>query len=268
MSADWTEPGVERVAPGVHRIPLPLPQDGLRAVNVYTVETTGGLVLVDGGWAIPQAKALLESGLASIGASLGDIRRSALVTHVHRDHYTQAVEVRRSHGARVGLGAGERPTLELLQRRDGTPLRGQLDLLRAFGAPALAELIAGFATDPVELALWEAPDEWLEPGQLRLDGGRTLEAVATPGHTPPGILSSTTAQLDCSSPATTCCRASHRRSASSRCRHLTRSVRSCARWRSCARDPTRCCCPRTDRSHPACTPASTSWSTTTVNGST
>lgn len=30
---DWTTPGVYPVAPGVHRIPLPLPNDGLRAVR-------------------------------------------------------------------------------------------------------------------------------------------------------------------------------------------------------------------------------------------
>ncbi|WP_308253006.1 hypothetical protein [Pseudonocardia sp. ICBG601] len=30
-------PGVFRSAPGVYRIPLPLPQDGLRAVNVYAL---------------------------------------------------------------------------------------------------------------------------------------------------------------------------------------------------------------------------------------
>ena len=52
----WTEPGAFPVAPGVHRIPLPLPQDGLRAVNVYALETADGLVLVDGGWAVPAAR--------------------------------------------------------------------------------------------------------------------------------------------------------------------------------------------------------------------
>ncbi len=30
------------VAPGVHRIPLPMPQDGLRAVNVYASRMAGG----------------------------------------------------------------------------------------------------------------------------------------------------------------------------------------------------------------------------------
>ena len=34
----WTEPGAWPVATGVHRIPLPLPMDGLRAVNVYVLE--------------------------------------------------------------------------------------------------------------------------------------------------------------------------------------------------------------------------------------
>src|SRR5713226_5609306 len=31
----WTIEGTYPVAPGVHRIPLPLPFDGLRAVNTY-----------------------------------------------------------------------------------------------------------------------------------------------------------------------------------------------------------------------------------------
>ena len=41
MSVDrgrWATGGPETVAPGVHRIPLPLPNDGLHAVNVYVLE--------------------------------------------------------------------------------------------------------------------------------------------------------------------------------------------------------------------------------------
>lgn len=107
MDRGWCLP----VAEGVHRIPLPLPNDGLRAVNVYVLETADGLVAVDGGWALPGAGALLGQALATLGAGLGDLRRF-LVTHVHRDHYTQAVALRRETGARVGLGVGERPSLE------------------------------------------------------------------------------------------------------------------------------------------------------------
>lgn len=46
---EWMRPGAYEVAPGVHRIPLPLPNDGLRAVNVYAITDGDGLTLVDGG---------------------------------------------------------------------------------------------------------------------------------------------------------------------------------------------------------------------------
>src|ERR1700722_7150320 len=44
------------VAEGIHRIPLPLPMDALRAVNVYVIETGSGLTLIDGGWGISEAR--------------------------------------------------------------------------------------------------------------------------------------------------------------------------------------------------------------------
>src|SRR3546814_12946903 len=94
---DWTEPGTFEVTPGVHRIPLPLPMDGLRAVNVYAIETDQGLTLIDGGWAIEEARTLLETTLASIEEKVSDIT-SLLVTHVHREHYTQAAVIRRETG--------------------------------------------------------------------------------------------------------------------------------------------------------------------------
>src|SRR5207253_331083 len=40
---EWINAGAFPVAPGVHRIPLPLPTDGLRAVNVYAIEGEDGL---------------------------------------------------------------------------------------------------------------------------------------------------------------------------------------------------------------------------------
>ena len=49
----WAAEGAWEVAPGIHRIPLPLPMDGLKAVNVYVIETEQGLTLIDGGWASP-----------------------------------------------------------------------------------------------------------------------------------------------------------------------------------------------------------------------
>src|SRR5271163_2609818 len=93
----WTEEGAHPVAPGVHRIPLPLPSDGLRAVNVYAIEADHGLVLIDSGWALAIARDQLERSLAAIGAGLPDVRQF-LVTHLHRDHYTQAIAIRNVFG--------------------------------------------------------------------------------------------------------------------------------------------------------------------------
>ena len=63
----WTEPGTFEIMPGVYRIPLPLPNDGLRAVNVYALMHGGDLVLIDSGWAITGARALLDEGLDKLG---------------------------------------------------------------------------------------------------------------------------------------------------------------------------------------------------------
>ena len=66
-SGPWTESGAYEVAPGVLRVPLALPNDGLRAVNVYVLQTPDGLVLVDAGWAIPESRRMLDEALAGQG---------------------------------------------------------------------------------------------------------------------------------------------------------------------------------------------------------
>ena len=113
LAREWAEPGVYPVAPGVHRVPLPLPTDGLRAVNVYVIEAGDGLVLIDSGWALDVAREALATALATLGAGLGDVR-SFLVTHVHRDHYTLGVQLRREFGSKVSLGLGERKAIAAL----------------------------------------------------------------------------------------------------------------------------------------------------------
>lgn len=181
---DWTEPGTFEVAPGVFRIPLPLPNDGLRAVNVYAVVDGDALVLVDSGWDIPGARVMLAEALARIDCGLGDIRRF-LVTHAHRDHYTLGVAVRGEIGTPVHLGAGERPTVELLHRPGHRALSPQLQEMRRHGAGKLADLLEAelAASGGPERVEWELPDAWIPEGPMVLDAGRTLDVVETPGHT-------------------------------------------------------------------------------------
>ncbi len=180
-SEDWTAPGVYEVVPGVHRIPLPLPNDGLRAVNVYAVTGPDGPVLIDSGWAVADARDLLQAGLREIGSELGDVQRF-LVTHMHRDHYSQAIHLRREFGTRVGLGAEERWSLETVSRPGRKAAEEQVTLLRALGAVEIAEKMSGNRPhhDPAE---WELPDEWLAGDEVISANGRDLEVVSTPGHT-------------------------------------------------------------------------------------
>jgi glyoxylase-like metal-dependent hydrolase (beta-lactamase superfamily II) len=182
--ADWTAAGVEEVAAGVHRIPLPLPNDNLRAVNVYAVVDGDGLVLIDSGWAVPDARQRLNEALGSLGCSFADIHRF-LITHVHRDHFTQAITLRREFGTNVSLGRGERASLETLHDPDRRPLEPQLHQLLRYGAVHLVEgVIAAMAGhEPPDRSEWEFPDEWLEDNTVVVMTGRQLAVVETPGHT-------------------------------------------------------------------------------------
>ena len=179
---DWTEPGAHPVVPGVHRIPLPLPVPSLHAVNVYVIEDPSGLVLVDSGWAMPDARASLERALRHLGYGLDDVAQF-LVTHAHWDHYSQALALRESFGTRVRIGRGERTSIEAFDVRRGRHPR-QVEHLRRCGADAIADEIAGMPMDVSEQDVLPAhPDAWLDDGE-RLDlARRSLDVFATPGHT-------------------------------------------------------------------------------------
>jgi glyoxylase-like metal-dependent hydrolase (beta-lactamase superfamily II) len=179
----WSRPGAEQVTPDIHRIPLPLPNDALRAVNVYLVAEPDGPFLVDGGWALAAGEEALRAGLRSIGYSLADLTE-ILVTHIHRDHYTQAIAIRRRHGTPVSLGAGERSGLEYMMAHLDEPLprTNQLELLKRRGAAQLAGRLerTRSLTDPRN---WQLPDRWLDDGETIAAGRRKLDVIATPGHT-------------------------------------------------------------------------------------
>lgn len=180
----WTAEGAWQVAEGIHRIPLPLPMDGLKAINVYVIATDDGLVLIDGGWAIPEARELLDRSLRSIGSGFGDITRF-LVTHIHRDHYTMARVLGAELGVDVALGRDEEPGLDLLNghwdESDDNPFAR---VLVTAGAADVAEVWNQGDGELPDRAMWGYPDTWLEGDHEIAVGPRTLDAVHTPGHTP------------------------------------------------------------------------------------
>ncbi|MFY9927410.1 MAG: MBL fold metallo-hydrolase [Streptosporangiaceae bacterium] len=181
----WTRPEVEDLGGGVYRIPLPLPMEGLKAVNVYAITDPGGVDLIDAGIALVPAREQLTAGLREIGYELGDIR-NFLVTHIHIDHYSLAIELRKTFRSVVSLGEGERANLIACREMVGGDRRGffGLEELRRLGAAGLAtELTAGNLRPPAPFTDWEDPDRWLSDGTDLDLRTRTLRAVHTPGHT-------------------------------------------------------------------------------------
>jgi glyoxylase-like metal-dependent hydrolase (beta-lactamase superfamily II) len=181
-TADWTAPGVYRAAANVYRIPLPLPQDGLRAVNVYAITAGDELVLIDSGWAIAEAREQLQTALGALGAGLGDVARF-LITHAHQDHYTQAVALRREFGSSIAVGKGEQPQLDLINDPADDAKPAFEGRLTTAGASGLLQRLQKFGRRKPDRTVWEYPDSWLSDRDLVEVGDRRLEAIATPGHT-------------------------------------------------------------------------------------
>ena len=141
----WTEPGAWPVAPGVHRIPLPLPMDGLRAVNVYVIETERRTD--------PDRRRLGDRGEsrpARVVAAPRSAGRSADITplpgHPRAPRPLHAGG-HRPTGVRLAhrrLGLGDKPTLDLIHQP--RPSRGTrtLTLLRRAGAHRIADDWAAF----------------------------------------------------------------------------------------------------------------------------
>lgn len=182
----WTQPGAFEETPGVFRIPLTMPNDGLRAVNVYAIIDDGDVVVVDGGWATDRAEAELAGALDSLGVGLADVREY-LITHAHRDHYTLAVQLRSRFGGRIAVGRAEGPTIDAMIDGHGRTMASQSARLVRAGAPQLlphlnpvvgALPVHAYVAEPYEL-----PDTWLDDGDEIRIGGRRLVARHTPGHT-------------------------------------------------------------------------------------
>ncbi len=189
----WAEPGAFAVAEGVFRIPLPLPTDGLRAVNVYALAHDDGLALIDAGWALDVSQRVLVDSLATIGYELGDITRF-LVTHAHRDHYTQAHAIRRELAdagrvdlPRIAVGWDERDSIRSIADRAENPSDAraypQVALLRRAGDPWAADALESIDPEGLRAPDWADPDDWLRHGDRVVVGTRSLEVIATPGHT-------------------------------------------------------------------------------------
>jgi glyoxylase-like metal-dependent hydrolase (beta-lactamase superfamily II) len=78
-------------------------------VNVYLLNSPGGLTLVDAGF--PRDTSKILKGITSIGRNPDDVRH-ILLTHAHPDHIGGAAALRKRTGAQVYAHSADAPIIE------------------------------------------------------------------------------------------------------------------------------------------------------------
>jgi glyoxylase-like metal-dependent hydrolase (beta-lactamase superfamily II) len=174
----------ERVLPGLWRLRLPLPWEGVPHCNAWAVAAGPGIVLFDTGMHEPGSLAELERAMAQVGLALEQVRLIAC-THAHADHWGQAAPICDRAGCELWI----HPNLEHAVSTAGDPtlaLTRMLEIGRQSGVPEQAlRLYAERATDaPSGVARVMQPDRPLRDGvTIETDLGRWT-VHETPGHAP------------------------------------------------------------------------------------
>jgi glyoxylase-like metal-dependent hydrolase (beta-lactamase superfamily II) len=181
-SRPWTVEGVYQIADDVYRVPLPMPNDQLKAVNVYVIADAETVTLIDSGVATSEARQVLEHALEALDHSVHDVTR-ILVTHIHLDHYSHALAMRRDFGIPVSLGSEERRSLKTILDRSVQPFVRQVELLRRYDADDVAIGLSAVTAHDIADPVAELPDVWLADDQTVDLPDRALRVQHTPGHT-------------------------------------------------------------------------------------
>lgn len=176
---------MSEVFPGIHRLKIPLPDRSLLLgyVNVYLVAGEDGYLLVDTGWNSDEALRSLQSQMAGLGLSLGDITQVAS-THSHYDHYGLGGRIREATGAPLMLHRLESRLFD----NGLDPLaviEDDLRWLQSNGVPE--DIIVEFRKSSlsfVEFMKLPRPDIILQGGETVSTGRFSFEVVWTPGHAP------------------------------------------------------------------------------------
>jgi glyoxylase-like metal-dependent hydrolase (beta-lactamase superfamily II) len=171
------------VAPGVHRISVPLPFPP-REVAAWVIEGDDGHVLVDTGIDTPPARGALRDAAGEIGVTR-DSLRNVVLTHAHIDHYGLAGPVREWSGARVSIHEREEALATRWVKGWKDDRAAVEESFRMSGIPReLADALLA-ASDRIHVRYQHYPPDILLSGDVGpLPGGGGWEWILTPGHSP------------------------------------------------------------------------------------
>jgi glyoxylase-like metal-dependent hydrolase (beta-lactamase superfamily II) len=199
---------VTEVAPGLHRLALPLGIHGVPTVSAYLLAGDGADTLVDCGIAAattpdgdpgPDGTAALDAALRACGSSFERIER-LVVTHAHIDHFGLAGEVVRRSGGELWMHRSTELDLAKYAEPEEAVDRRTLMLAdHGLYGPELTETSEGLRDWLPVMPSIGRPSTLLDGGERFAVGDRTWEVVHTPGHSPGHVcLWSATDRLLCS----------------------------------------------------------------------
>jgi glyoxylase-like metal-dependent hydrolase (beta-lactamase superfamily II) len=175
----------ERILPGLYRLRLPLPLEGIPHCNAWAIAGESGVVLIDTGMHQPGSLADLERALDDGGLSLEQVRL-IVITHAHSDHWGQAGPIRRRSGCSVWIHPNRsHATFPLRQPEAAFERRLEMARQAGVGEAALARYAERLRESPGSgVAEAVDADRALVDGVVVESDLGPWTVYETPGHAP------------------------------------------------------------------------------------
>ena len=175
----------EKIADGIWRIGVPLPENPLRELNSYFIPGGDRDILIDTGFCREECREALMAGIRDAGGRPEKI--DVLLTHLHSDHSGLAAEAASDDG-RIFISGEDMKRMEGDFREESARLR-RVQFLEAGFPEAILDQTQ--KVNPAVRYRLEKLDDRFVPVQEgdRIQAGNCeLEWVSVPGHTPGNMM--------------------------------------------------------------------------------
>lgn len=169
------------IAPGIHKIKVPIPDNPLENLNAYLVEGREGWLMIDTGWYTRESLNCLKGGLKDAGLDLSDIA-TIIITHIHPDHFGLAGRIKElSPRTKLIMHRWEADLIESRYIKFSDLHEKMGDFLLRHGVSRMTEMDRA-SMPSLEFVKVTYPDRTVFGGEIIRTGMYDLEVVWTPGH--------------------------------------------------------------------------------------